>query len=127
MIAGLDASGRVTHDLEDVAGEPGVIDVMDPENLDYSGIELGELSASAGKAAVEWVLKAGEMAAAGQVPGHRDRSYQQGSGKYGRVQGHRPHGDLPEPDELERGSDDAHGRRAARRPPHDAQAAPHRL
>ena len=68
-IAGLDASGRVTHelDMEDVAGEPGVIDVMDPENLDYSGIELGELSASAGKAAVEWVLKAGEMAAAGQV------------------------------------------------------------
>ena len=66
-IAGLDASGRVTNELEDVAGEPGVIDVMDPENLDYSGIELGELSASAGKAAVEWVLKAGEMAAAGQV------------------------------------------------------------
>ena len=57
-IAGLDASGRVTHALEDVAGKPGVIDVMDPENLDYSEIELGELSASAGKAAVEWVLKA---------------------------------------------------------------------
>ncbi|MXX53451.1 MAG: 4-hydroxythreonine-4-phosphate dehydrogenase PdxA [Dehalococcoidia bacterium] len=66
-ISGLDASGRVTHGLEDVAGEPGVIDVMDPENLDYSGIELGELSASAGKAAVEWVLHAGEMAAAGDV------------------------------------------------------------
>ena len=66
-IAGLDAAGRVTHGLEDVKGKPGVIDVMDPENLNYSDIGLGELSASAGKAAVEWVLKAGEMAAAGQV------------------------------------------------------------
>ncbi|MCY4529145.1 MAG: 4-hydroxythreonine-4-phosphate dehydrogenase PdxA, partial [Chloroflexi bacterium] len=66
-IGGLDASGRVTHGLDDVAGEPGVIDVMDPENLDYSSIELGKLSASAGKAAVEWVLQAGEMAAAGKV------------------------------------------------------------
>ncbi|MDE2824526.1 MAG: 4-hydroxythreonine-4-phosphate dehydrogenase PdxA, partial [Chloroflexota bacterium] len=66
-ISGLDASGRVTHGLEDIAGEPGVIDVMDPENLEYSGIELGELSASAGKAAVEWVLQAGEMAASGDV------------------------------------------------------------
>lgn len=66
-IAGLNASSRVINCLEDTTGEPGVIDVLDPDNLDYSDIKPGQLSASAGKAAVEWVLKAGEMAAADRV------------------------------------------------------------
>ena len=60
-------STHLAHTLEEVVGEPGSIDVLDQENLDYSAIRLGEVSAQAGKAAVEWVLKAGELASSGQV------------------------------------------------------------
>ena len=60
-------SPRVSHSLEEVAGEPGAIDVLDLENLDYSGITHGKLSAAAGKASVEWILKAGELAGSGRV------------------------------------------------------------
>ena len=60
-------STHVAHSLEDVLGSPEAVDVLDLENLDFRAIEYGKLSAVAGKASVEWILKAGEMAAAGQV------------------------------------------------------------
>jgi len=66
-IAKLDASSRAVRSREGVVGKYGTIDVLDLENLDFSSIAVGQLSAKAGKAAVEWVLKAGELAAAGQV------------------------------------------------------------
>jgi len=58
---------RLAHSLDEVVGEKGAIDVLDIENIDFTTVAIGKLSADAGKAAVEWVLKAGEMAAAGQV------------------------------------------------------------
>jgi 4-hydroxythreonine-4-phosphate dehydrogenase len=58
---------RVAHSLDQVAGDYGAIDVLDLENLDYAGIEQGKVSPVAGKASVEWILKAGELAASGQV------------------------------------------------------------
>ena len=58
---------RVAHSLAEVAGEPGAIDVLDLENLDYSGITYGKVSAAAGKASVEWILKAGELASSGRI------------------------------------------------------------
>ena len=61
------ASTRVAHSLEEVLAQPGSIDVLDLENLDYGEIVLGQVSATAGRASVEWVLKACEMAASGQV------------------------------------------------------------
>jgi 4-hydroxythreonine-4-phosphate dehydrogenase len=57
----------VAHSLADVAGKAGSIDVLDLENLDYGSITLGQVSAAAGKASVEWILKAGELAASGEV------------------------------------------------------------
>ena len=60
-------STHVAHSLEDVVGSPEAVDVLDLENLDFSAIEYGKISAVAGKASVEWILRAGEMAAAGQV------------------------------------------------------------
>ena len=60
-------STHVAHSLEEVAGEPGEIDVLDLENLDYASISYGEVSAVAGKASVEWILKAGELAGSGLV------------------------------------------------------------
>ena len=53
--------------LEQVRGEPGTVDVMDPDNLDYGSVERGRVSAAAGGASVEWVLEAGELAASGRV------------------------------------------------------------
>jgi 4-hydroxythreonine-4-phosphate dehydrogenase len=58
---------HIAHSLGDVRGEPGTIDVLDLGNLDYGEITVGRVSAQAGKASVEWVLKAGELAASGQV------------------------------------------------------------
>ena len=60
-------STRVAHSTEYVVGQPGAIDVLDLENLDYRSVEYGQVSAAAGKAAVEWILKAGELASSGQV------------------------------------------------------------
>jgi 4-hydroxythreonine-4-phosphate dehydrogenase len=43
------------------------ISILDPGNLNTEDIVPGRISAAAGKAAVEWILQAGEMALAGQV------------------------------------------------------------
>ena len=58
---------RVVHDVSDVIGKHGEVDVLDMENLDSSQIEYGVISPIAGKASVEWILRAGELAAAGEV------------------------------------------------------------
>ncbi len=58
---------RVVHDLDDLAGSSGIIDVLDLENLDFADIEYGVVSPVAGRASVEWILRAGELAASGQV------------------------------------------------------------
>ena len=49
--------------------EPGSIDVLDLANIDLASLKVGEVSAMAGRAAVEYVLKAGELALAGEVQG----------------------------------------------------------
>jgi 4-hydroxythreonine-4-phosphate dehydrogenase len=67
MLIKAEIPARVAHSLEDVKGEPGHIDVLDMENLDYSKVQYGKVSAAAGKASVEWILRAGELAASGQV------------------------------------------------------------
>jgi 4-hydroxythreonine-4-phosphate dehydrogenase len=66
-LIGSSMSTHVAHSLEDVVGDAGAIDVLDIENLDYGSISYGGLSAVAGKAAVEWILKAGELATSGKV------------------------------------------------------------
>jgi 4-hydroxythreonine-4-phosphate dehydrogenase len=54
---------------QDARGEPGAIDVLDPENLRYQNITPGKLSAAAGKACVEWVLQAGKLCLDGTAKG----------------------------------------------------------
>jgi 4-hydroxythreonine-4-phosphate dehydrogenase len=66
-IIGSETPTRVAHSLDDVAGRAGAIDVLDMENLDFDQIDYGRVSKVAGSASVEWVLRAGEMAAAGSV------------------------------------------------------------
>ena len=66
-LIGANGSARIVHDIEDVDGEHGSIDVLDLENLDFGQISYGELSPVAGRASVEWILRAGELAASGQI------------------------------------------------------------
>ena len=53
--------------LEDVNGNYGQVEVLDLNNLDYSDITYGQLSEQSGNATVEWILKAGELAASGAI------------------------------------------------------------
>ena len=46
---------------------PGVIEVVDIHNLNPEDITVGEISPTCGKAAMEWVTKAGELAMEGMV------------------------------------------------------------
>ena len=58
------------NEVEDPATsgqELGVIDVVDIHNLNPEDITIGEISPTCGKAAMEWVTKAGELAMAGVV------------------------------------------------------------
>lgn len=60
------------HPIADVRGgrfEPGSIDVLDLANIDLPVLKVGEVCAMAGKAAVEYVLRAGQMALSGEVQG----------------------------------------------------------
>ena len=66
-LVGASGSASVAHSVDEVEGEYGNIDVLDLENLDYGQVKYGELSAASGKATVEWILRAGELASAGQV------------------------------------------------------------
>ena len=47
--------------------EPGVIDVVDIHNLNPENITVGEINPTCGKAAMEWVTRAGELAMEGVV------------------------------------------------------------
>jgi 4-hydroxythreonine-4-phosphate dehydrogenase len=46
---------------------PGVVDVVDTHNLDPKDITVGKVSPTCGKAAMEWVSRAAELALDGQV------------------------------------------------------------
>ena len=49
--------------------DPGVIDLVDIHNLNPEDITVGQISPACGKAAMEWVTKAGQLALAGAVDG----------------------------------------------------------
>ena len=66
-LSGSSTAVRTITDVDEVMGEPNVVDVLDIGNLDHSEVAVGCVSAAAGKASVEWVLKAGELAASGHV------------------------------------------------------------
>lgn len=58
---------NVAQTLEEVKGQYGTLDVLDIGNLEYGTIIHGQVSAASGKASVEWILKAGELASSGQI------------------------------------------------------------
>ena len=66
-LIGATASVRISHDVKEPVGDAGQIDVLDLGNLEPEEITVGKVSAATGRASVEWVLRAGELALSGQV------------------------------------------------------------
>ncbi len=66
-LVGNGASTRTVQAVEDVVGQLGTIDVLDIGNLEYGEIAQGRVSAAAGRASVEWIHKAGDLASEGQI------------------------------------------------------------
>ena len=66
---GLPLAIRETDDPTGAGEDPSTVDVVDIHNLNPEDITVGQLSVPCGKAAMEWVTKAGELALAGIVDG----------------------------------------------------------
>lgn len=60
-------SCRVVSSPIEATGQPGVIDLLDLENLDVRKMAPGRLSPEAGRASMEWVIRAAEMCMAGDA------------------------------------------------------------
>lgn len=52
---------------KEATGSPGSIDVLDTGDLDKDFVAQGKVSAQSGEASVQWILKASELAASGEV------------------------------------------------------------
>ncbi|MBN2004336.1 MAG: 4-hydroxythreonine-4-phosphate dehydrogenase PdxA [Anaerolineae bacterium] len=61
------ANVDVIHTLAAASYEPGWVTFLDLQNLDPATVKLGEVSSEAGRAAVEYVLKATELAQSGAI------------------------------------------------------------
>lgn len=58
---------NIVAGITDIRGEPGIIDLYDLHNIHPSDVLTGKVCQSCGKAAVEYILKACDMAMAGKV------------------------------------------------------------
>ena len=68
-LTGLSLKIRETTDPAAAGLDPQAVDVVDIHNLNPEDITIGEISPACGKAAMEWVTKAGELAISGVVDG----------------------------------------------------------
>ena len=66
---GLPLAINETDDPTAAGNDPATVDVVDIHNLNPEDITVGQISVPCGKAAMEWVTKAGELALAGIVDG----------------------------------------------------------
>ena len=66
---GLPLAINETDDPTVAGNDPATVDVVDIHNLNPEDITVGQISVPCGKAAMEWVTKAGELALAGIVDG----------------------------------------------------------
>ena len=69
QIAGTDHKIHPIEDVQSATFQPGTIDVFDLKNVDLSQLKMGKISAMAGNAAYEYIVKAIELAKAGLVDG----------------------------------------------------------
>ena len=68
-LTGLPLRINESNDPRDAGRDDRVVDVLDIKNLDPEDITVGQISPACGKAAMEWVTKAGELALSGAVAG----------------------------------------------------------
>ena len=68
-LTGLPLTINETDDPTSAGENPSVVDVVDIHNLNPEDITVGQISIPCGKAAMEWVSKAGQLALAGIVDG----------------------------------------------------------
>ena len=68
-VTGLPLNVNETDDPTGAGRDPATVDVVDIHNLNPEDITVGKISIPCGKAAMEWVSKAGELALAGIVDG----------------------------------------------------------
>ena len=68
-LTGLPLTINETDDPTSAGENPRVVDVVDIHNLNPEDITVGQISIPCGKAAMEWVSKAGQLALAGIVDG----------------------------------------------------------
>lgn len=68
-LTGLSLQVNEVNDPATAGNDPGVVDLIDIHNLNPEDITVGQISPACGKAAMEWVTKAGELALAGVVEG----------------------------------------------------------
>ena len=69
QLTGLPMGINRTDDPTSAGENPSVVDVVDIGNLNPEDITVGQLSVPCGKASMEWVSKAGQLAMAGVVDG----------------------------------------------------------
>ena len=68
-LTGLPLRINETGDPTAAGEDPAVVDVVDLHNLNPEDITVGQISAACGKAAMEWVSKAGQLCLAGIMDG----------------------------------------------------------
>ncbi len=68
-MTGLPMGINRTNDPATAGEDPATVDVVDIGNLNPEDITVGQISVACGKAAMEWVSKAGQLAMAGVVDG----------------------------------------------------------
>lgn len=66
---GIDLQIRSCQQLDELSGQPGVIDLIDPVDFDMAQHAYGKVSAEAGRAAVGYFETAVKMALAGEIQG----------------------------------------------------------
>ena len=59
----------VADSFTQILNQTNTINILDPRNLDNSFVNPGQISSTTGKASIEWVLKAGELASSKKIDG----------------------------------------------------------
>ena len=83
---------HVIHSVEDVSGQNGVIDLLDLHNLEEKDILVGQICPACGKAAVEFIIKAAQLALHHEVsaivtaPINKEATRQAGFGELGHLE-----------------------------------------
>ena len=64
-LTGVPLRVREVESTEGAGTSPEVVDIVDPHNLNPEDVNVGQVTPACGKAAMEWVSRAAELALAG--------------------------------------------------------------